>query len=269
MMDLTKEIKKLENTRKDDANKVFTMYLNTDPSDPEQQGGEWKIHLKNGLRNFEKYLQEDDNKEELKNYQTVKEKVQRFVEGNEQNYGKGVIVFATADEEVWFAERVQMPLETAFFWQETPELEHLKNLSESYPKSGIILVQQNEIKVIEAYLNEIEETYSYELDINTDDWREKTGPRKIGSSNSSLGGTNVHSDDFKERFEANKQRWYKKIASKLDKQAKDRNWEKIYLVGEPDQSSELNEQMNKSADDVIQKNMLDHEESKVLEEIYG
>ncbi|MBY7144024.1 hypothetical protein KFZ56_13405 [Virgibacillus sp. NKC19-3] len=262
-MDLNKEIQKLETVRNDNSNKVFTMYLNTDPSDPDQQGGEWKIHLKNGLRNFENYLNEDDDKEEQKNFQAVKEKVERFVKGNEQNFLKGIVLFATADGEVWFATRVQMPLETAFYWQETPQLEQLKQLSAKYPNSGIILVQQNEIKVIDVYLNEIKNTYSYELDIDTDNWREKT-TTDIGASS-----TNQYTDKFKDRIEANQQRWYKKIAPKLDKQAKDKGWEKIYIIGESDPANELKEQMNKPVYEVIQKNMLDHEESNVLQEVFG
>ncbi|WP_373893254.1 VLRF1 family aeRF1-type release factor [Virgibacillus natechei] len=259
-MDLNKEIQKLENVRTDNSNKVFTMYLNTDPSDPEQQGGEWKIHLKNGLRNFEQYLKEDDDKEEQKNFQAVKEKVENFVVGNEQNFLKGIVLFATADEEVWLATRVQMPVETAFFWQETPQLDQLKQLSFDYPKSGIILVQQNEIKVIDVYLNQIEDTYSYELDLNTEEWREKTGTPVA---------SNLQTDNFDARVKANQQRWYKKIAPRLDKQAKDRNWEKIYVIGESDPANELKEQMNKPVNEVIQKNMLDHEESKVLQEVFG
>ncbi|PAV28652.1 hypothetical protein CIL05_15275 [Virgibacillus profundi] len=267
-MNLNKELKRLESIRREGANKVFTMYLNTDPSDPDQQGGEWRIHFKNGLRNFEQYLEEDDNKEELKNFQLIKQKVDKFVKGNELNFLKGVVVFATADEEVWFADRVQMHVETEFFWQETPELGQLKELKNKFPKSGIILVQQNEIKVIESYLNEIEDTTSFELDIKTDDWRQKLGPRKANTA-MGPGATNLQKDNFEARYEANQHRWYKKIAPKLDKRAKDHSWEKIYVVGESDSSHELKEQMNKPVDEVIQKNMLDHEESKVLQEVFG
>ena len=44
-MDLAKQIKQLEHARREGANKIFTMYLNTDPSDPDQQGGKWKINF--------------------------------------------------------------------------------------------------------------------------------------------------------------------------------------------------------------------------------
>ncbi|WP_430791145.1 VLRF1 family aeRF1-type release factor [Virgibacillus flavescens] len=267
-MDINKHIKDLENMNNDNSNKVFTMYLNTDPSDPEQQGGEWKIHLKNGLRNFESYLQQADNQEELKNFKSVKEKVKNFVNENEQNFRKGIILFATADEEVWFAERIQMRLTTEFFWESYPELNQLKQLQQSFPKSGIILVQQDEIKVIDAELGEVKDTTHYQLDINTDNWRQMTGPHKADASMGS-GGKSAQQDKFKARFQANKHRWYKSIAPTLDKRGKKREWEKIYIVGERDAANEVEAQMNKSVNQVIQKNMLDHEESKVLEEVFG
>lgn len=260
-MDLNHEIKQLEAVHREGSDKVFTMYLNTDPSDPEQQGGEWKIQFKNGMRNFEQYLEEANNKEELKSFQLVKQKVEKFIRGNEQEFRKGVIVFATADEEVWFAARVQLRLETAFFWQETPVLDQVKKLKKDYPKAGIILVQQNEVKFIESYLNEINETKSFELDLETDNWREKTA---MGPGNPS-----IQKDNLQSRYEANKHRWYKKIAPMLDKHAKNNDWEKIYVIGEPGSSQSLAEQMNKPIDRIIQKNMLDHEESKILQEVFG
>lgn len=51
---------------------------------------------------------------------------------------------------------------------ERPELNQFKYLLEKYPKTGIILVQQNHIKMIESYLNMVEDIFYYELDIDID-----------------------------------------------------------------------------------------------------
>ncbi|WP_174614200.1 VLRF1 family aeRF1-type release factor [Virgibacillus ihumii] len=267
-MELIEQIKQLENVKKDGTNKVLSMYLNTDPSDPEQQAGEWKIHFKNGLRNFESYLEQSDDKEELKNFQLVKQKAEKYIHSNEQHLQRGVILFASADESVWYATRVQMRLKTEFYWEETPQLEQLKKLHDEFPKSGIILVQQDQIKVMETALNEILDTSYYQFDLDTDHWRQFTGPHKADASMGS-GGKSSQQDEFKERYQANRQRWYKKIAPKMDKLAKDHDWEKIYVIGESDGSHELEEQMNKPANQIIHKNMLDHEETEVLQTVFG
>lgn len=262
---ITETIKWLKDVRKDDANKVFTMYLNTDRSDPNQQGDEWKIHFKNGMRNFDNYLQQDDNKEERKNFLKIKEKVTKFIKEQETDFLRSVIVYATADDDIWFAKCVQMRVDNEFYWQDTPELNQLNKLKEMYPKLGVILVQQNQIKVINSETNRILDTFYYELDVETEDWRLKQGPRRVASAGA--GGPNMQKDSFESRYAANIQRWYKSIAPKLDKLAKDSGWERIYLIGEGDGIVELSKQMNKPIEKTIQKNMLDHDENKVLEEV--
>lgn len=263
-MDLKKQIQQLEQIQSKRNGKILSMYLNTDPSDPDQQGGKWKITLKNGLRNFEKYLQEANDPEEIKGFQKVKKKVVDYVEANELDLRKGLIVFASTDDEVWFAERVQVRLKSDFYWQETPVLDQLIGLKIDYPKSGIILVQTGQVKIIESNMNEVEDTIYYELDLETDDWREKTGHQK-----EKLDLTLLHTDKFNNRLEANRQRWFKGIAPKLDKHAKDGEWEKIFLMGESEAAQTVLDLMNKPVDGILQKNMLDQDEHRVLEEVFG
>src|SRR5690625_4761034 len=129
-MGITETIQWLEEVKKEGACKVFTMYLNTDRSAPNKQGDEWKIHFKNGMRNFEKYLKQDSNKEELDCFQKVKKTVTDYMKEEEQSFQRGVIIFATADDDVWFAKKVQMNLDSEFYWQERPELDQLIQLKE-------------------------------------------------------------------------------------------------------------------------------------------
>lgn len=265
-MNITKTLAELKNVKQEKPNKILSMYLNTDPSDPEQQAGEWKIHLKNGLNNFENYLEESGDKEELKNFRQVKAKVEEFVHANEQDFRKGIVLFATADESVWFAERLQMSVATEFYWEETLILNQLEELQATFPKSGVILVQQSNVKIIEAELGEVLETKHYELDLDIDDWRQFAGPHEADAS-MGKGGKSVQKDNFNSRFRANQQRWYKSLAPTLDKLAKDHEWSRIYLVGEKEEARDIENYMNKEVNKVEGKNLLDHEETKVIEQI--
>ncbi|TFB13767.1 hypothetical protein E3U55_15290 [Filobacillus milosensis] len=266
-MDLKPLLNKLEHYRVEKPNRVFTMYLNTDPADPDQQGGKWRLQLKNGLNNFESYLQEDGDSDEKRNYWAVKEKVESFIDENETSLKKSVIIFATADEDVWYADILQMPVKTEFYWEEEPVLGQLKELQESFPKTGIILTQKNQIKYIDAELGTVNDTNVYELDLDTEDWRMHQGTHKADSNLGTGGGKTSKKDEFNERFEANRYRWYKSIAPKLDKVAKDNDWERIYLVGESDEVNDLDEHMNKDVDEKINKNLLAEEEMKVLDKV--
>ena len=177
-MTLHEKVQNVSKAEQDGENKVFSMYLNTDPSDPDQQGGKWKIQFKNGMRNFRAYLEEDDNQEELDKFKKIEEKVEQYVLEHEPELLRGIIVFADADESIWFAERVQMRLDTEFFWEEGPRTEQLEKLKESFPMAGAILVQQNQVKVLESYLNEVEDMHLFELNIDTENWSENWDQEK-------------------------------------------------------------------------------------------
>ncbi|RKQ34706.1 VLRF1 family aeRF1-type release factor [Oceanobacillus halophilus] len=266
MRNIKKEMKKLASVYVEKPHRVFSMYLNTDPSDPDQQGREWKIHLKNGLNSFENYLKEDGNREEKRNFKMVREMVENYIREHELNLSKSIVIFATADQKVWFAERFQMPVVTEFSWEETAKIDQLKKMYHQFPKTGIILTQKESIKVMDAELGTLKDTNVFELDLDTEDWKEHTGPSHNQLSMGS-GGRSTKQDEFQERFEANRYRWYKRVAPKLDKLAKDKQWESIYLVGDKQEAEDLKSHMNKVITDIINKNMLDHEEKQVIDTV--
>lgn len=265
-MDRYKEIKKLENVYLEPPERVFSMYLNTDPADPEQQGGEWKIHLKNGLNSFENYMKADNDTDEKRNFSEIKEKVERYMHDNEQSLAKSVVIFATADNSIWFAEKFQMPVETEIRWEETAKLDQLKEMFRKFPQTGIILTQKNAIKVLDTELGSLKETRLYELDLDTESWKEHTGPHRAQATVGS-GGKSTKTEQFEARFDANRNRWYKTIASTLDKMAKDHKWQQIYLVGRKEEADDLADNMNKTITDKVSKNMLEHEEMKIINEV--
>lgn len=267
-MDMNKEIKNLESIHLEKPERVFSMYLNTDPADPEQQGGEWKIHLKNGLKNFEKHLQEDEDADEKRNFKKVKKKVESYIRENELDLAKSVVIFATADDSVWFAERFQIAVKTEFYWRDIAKVDQLITMSNDFPKTGVILTQRDAIKILNIELGTLKDTELFELDIETEDWRHHTGPHRATASRGS-GGKSTKREQFQARFEANRHRWYKSIAPKLDKMAKDNGWKHIYLVGEKEEARDLGDHMQKPINAIIEKNMLEHDESKVIKEIFS
>lgn len=265
-MDMNKEIKKLESAYLQKPQRVFSMYLNTDPADPDQQGGEWRIHLKNGLNSFENYLEKDDNDEEKRNFKKVKDKVKRFIHDNELNLKKSIVIFASPDDSIWFAEIFQIPVESHFYWEETAKTDQLKALYNKFPKTGIILTQKEAIKTLDTELCTLKDTQIFALDLETEDWRQHTGPHRAQITVGS-GGKSAKQEQFESRFEANRHRWYKGLASKLDKLAKDNQWQHIYIVGDKEEAKDLCENMNKEVTNIIEKNMLEHKEVKVIEEV--
>lgn len=266
-MDINKTIKKLESIYLEKPERVFTMYLNTDPSNPDQQGGEWRIHLKNGLHRFKKYLENDSDKDELENFRKVKKMVEGFFNENELDLKKSVIIVATPSELV-LAEILHVPVETEFFWDDIAKVDQLIKLHQDYPKVGVILTQKEIVKVMETELGRQLDSFTYELDLDTEDWRKHPAVNR-NHSTAGAGGQSINlREQFLSRFEANRKRWYKSIAPTLDKLAKDHGYEYIYMIGHHEETHELSQVMNKPINAFVDKNMLDNHHDRVIKAIH-
>ncbi|VXC42067.1 conserved hypothetical protein [Bacillus sp. 349Y] len=262
-MSFPKLMNKLENLHLHTPDKMLTVYLNTDRSDPDQQGGEWKIALKNGFNRLEEYL--ESAPEEQERLKDLRPKVEEYVHSKERELPRSFIFFASRDSGIWEAIELQVPVETNFYWEEDPMLDDLKELQRAYPHTGLILIQQNQVKILTSAFGNLLSNESMEFDLDTDDWRKYEGPHhadaSMGSSKSN------QKEEFENRVKANQQRWWKSLASMLDKKAADEKWDRIVLVGNKEEAAVLEENMNKEVHDTIGKNLLNENEHHVIEKI--
>lgn len=259
---LQDQIKKLKEVHYNEPKKVFTMYLNTDPRSPEQQKGEWKIKLKNALKDLADATKDSDSHEEKNQSKTIREKVEKEVYGKERELLRGLVLFATADEDLWFSEALHIPVETEFHWTNEPDLSQLKNLEETYPYTGVVVLQQDKALVLETEVGAMLGQTHYTLDMDTDEWREHQGPQ---GDDWTQGG--AKKDEYQEHVEALQQRWFKSLAQTIEKKAKDHEWRQIYLVGGKDEIDPLQTYFNKKIDKTIPRNILNHDANKILSEV--
>jgi hypothetical protein len=264
-MSFQKTLDKLEHLTLQKPDKLLTIYLNTDRRDPDQQGGEWKIALKNGFNRLQEYL--ESAPEECEKLQAIRPKVENYILSQERELPRSFIIFASADSGIWETFEIQIPVETNFYWEEKPNLDQLKSLHDQYPCTGLVLLQQNQIKILTTAFGELQSSESMVFDLDTEDWRRNEGPHHADVSMGSGGGKASQQDEYDERLTANQQRWWKSLGSILDKKAADENWEKIILVGDKEEAAVLSENMNKKVHDTIQKNLLNDNEHKVIEKL--
>lgn len=256
---LKDRINELKDIDYKNSKKVFTLYLNTDARSPEQQKGEWKIHLKNMLKEFVDSTKKNNSPEEKQQAKAIQEKVEKEVHEHERELLRGLILFATADEGLWYYNTLHLPVETKYHWESKPILDQLEKLEQTYPYTGIIVIQQDEVLVLETEIGTLVDQTHYKLDLNTDDWREHSGPQ---GDELTQGGQKR--DEFNERVKANQQRWFKHLVATLEKKAKDKGWEHIYLVGEQNEIKPLQSYFNKSIDKMIPRNILNWNADKIL-----
>ncbi|MFD1416240.1 VLRF1 family aeRF1-type release factor [Oceanobacillus jeddahense] len=261
---LQNRIKKLKQISYEDPKKVLSVYLNTDHRDPEQQGGAWKIELKNGLNELADATQGSNSHEEKNQSQTIRQKVEKEVYSREEEKDlfRGFVLFGTADEDLWFSQALHIPVKTEFHWENKLVLEQLKTLEKDYPYTGIIVIQQDEVIVLETELGTLLDQTHYTLDMNTDDWRQHQGPQ---GNDITQGG--AKRDEYKERVKEHQQRWFKALVTKLEKRAGQRGWEQIYLVGEKNEVEPLKSYFNKNIDKTVPRNLLNSDADKILADV--
>ncbi|WP_147804065.1 VLRF1 family aeRF1-type release factor [Alkalicoccus halolimnae] len=263
-MTLTNELKSLKKIECPDGKCVLSVYLNTDPADQDQQKGEWKIRLKNGLKRIEEYIEASGDKEELKAYKNLKKQVDDEINGNRSRLAKGVVIFGSDHENLWSAHYLQVPVETNFYWESTPHLEELEKLQEEYPRSGIILPNNDEVRIIDTSLGEVNGEWRYEFDSGKEEWNLSDG---MGSADRTASGAS-HVDKFQQRFEENKHRFYKDMAQKVEKIRKDSGWSELHIVGEAGMARTFKEVLRTEPAGMVEKNLNNADSSKILGEVF-
>ncbi|WP_033543965.1 VLRF1 family aeRF1-type release factor [Planococcus sp. CAU13] len=277
-MTLYDEIQKLKNFECEDRC-VLTVYLNTNPADLNAQNGAWRIHLKNGLKRIEEYLEASNDENEIKNYKSLKKKVEREINDNQDDLQKGVVIFASPHKDLWSVHYVQVPVKTNFHWETKPELDQLRYMYKAYPYAGIILPSFKGIRILDTSMGIINEEIFYEFDPGLDFWVEQKGVHSAthtaGSSTGAFGpGSHVGgnsgsaADDFQFRMKENLERFYKDMGSKIEKLKKDRHWDEIHIVGEAEHAKSFSKVLQKKPESCIFKNLINSAPGNILHEVF-
>lgn len=277
-MTLYDEIQELKNFECEDRC-VLSVYLNTNPADLNAQNGAWRIHLKNGLKRLDEYLEASNDENEIKAYKNLKKKVEREINDNQDDLQKGVVIFASPHKDLWSVHYVQVPVKTNFHWETKPELDQLRYMYKAYPYAGIILPSFKGIRILDTSMGIINEEIYYEFDHGLDFWVEQkgvhSGAHTAGSNTGSFGGAShvggnagSAADDFNYRMKENLERFYKDMGSKIQKLKKDRHWEEIHVVGEADHAKSLAKSLQKKPESCVFKNLINSAPGNILHEVF-
>ncbi|MED1778385.1 VLRF1 family aeRF1-type release factor [Bacillus subtilis] len=250
-------INKLQYVQLEPPDKILSLYLNTDMRDPEQQGGEWKIALKSGFSRLKEYLAASDPEEE-KCLDGIRAKMNQYLNAMGKDMPRS-LVFFVSDSGIWEPIKLQVPVDTRFYWEETAVLDQLKGLRQAYPSTAFILTQQHEVKIIETVLGKIEAVARYEYDMINESWK---------NSHSAVDKAPPFEENrMREHVTENQSRLYKRLAASLDQKAAAKRWERMVIAGDKETADILDQHMNKPIHSKIQKNLLNENEHKVIEHL--
>ncbi|WJY28261.1 VLRF1 family aeRF1-type release factor [Sporosarcina trichiuri] len=244
---------------------VLSVYLNTNPADPDQQKGAWKIQLKSGFKRLEEYLAAADDKAETEAFKKAKDRVVKEIEDNRNDLKKGVVIFASADPELFSVYYVQIPIETNFYWEDHPVIDELHNMLSAYPNSGIVMPSFGNVRFLDTAMGYVGDDFTYTFDSGLDVWREQKGLNPSGSRGT--GGSHV--DDLDDRLKENLERFYKSLAGDISKMKKERHWDEVHIIGEAEYAQAFAAAMQKKPDSIQHKNLNNSGADKVLHEVFG
>jgi len=262
-MTLSKELQALRDFHCADRC-VLSVYLNTNPADPEQANGAWKIQLKNGLKRIQEYLQASKDAEELIAYKKLRAKVEKEIENNQNDLHKGVVIFASSNPELWSVHYVQVPVKTNFYWETHPETEQLEYALKAYPEAGIVLPSFGEVRILDTAMGFIHDEKTYEFDSGLQVWREQKGLNPSG--NRGTGGSHV--DDLDQRLKQNLERFFKEMGPVVEKMKKDRGWKEVHIAGEAEWANSFSKVLRDKPQSCLYKNLINVEPTKVLHQVF-
>ncbi|WP_262177728.1 VLRF1 family aeRF1-type release factor [Saccharococcus sp. Marseille-Q5394] len=262
-MSLSEELQKLKEF-KCDSRCVLSVYLNTNPADPEQQNGAWKIHLKNGLKRISEYLEASQDEKEIKAYKKLKEKVTKEIENNQNDLNKGVVIFASLDPELWSVHYVQVQVKTSFHWEDHPVVEEMEYMLKAYPEAGIILTSFGDVRILDTAMGFVNDEKTYEFDSGLEVWKEQQSVR----SSLQRGSGGGQGDGLDDRLRENLERFYKELGVTVEKMRKERDWKELYVVGEAELANSFAKTLRTKPNNCIYKNLNNVESKKVLHQVF-
>lgn len=245
-------LKKLENAEAG----VLSIYLSTKPGEREQ----WKTHLKNGFKHIESQLEQEGNAKKLKAFQELKGKVEKELNHSEPNMLRSIVIFADGAGELFELHFLQLDVENEFAYGDTASTSQLESLDQKFPKTGIVVSQMEIITVHNSRLGEIDDSWIFDLDLETDNWRKYQGRSAKGQASSSS-----QVDQFDSRKEKQIRRFYRDVSAELAKLRKEYGWSELVLIGHQRTAKLLQDELEMEASRVVNKNLGSATEQEVLQ----
>lgn len=243
---------------------ILSVYLNTNPADPEQRNGAWKIHLKNGMKRLSEYITTSSEEEEIKLFKKSRDKVMEEIEKNQNEFHKGLVIFVSEKIDLWSVHYVQVPVKTSFHWEKVPVLEELHYMNKAYPHSGIVLPSMDYVRILDTSMGFVNDEFVYEFDAGKKQW-EKRGDHFVGGLQSA-GATDA--DTFKDRVRENLLRFYKEMGATVGRIKKERKWQEIHVAGEAELANAFAETLPQKPESCLHKNLHKRDPSVILHEVF-
>ncbi|TQR20299.1 VLRF1 family aeRF1-type release factor [Psychrobacillus vulpis] len=242
---------------------VLSIYLDTNPADPSQLKGAWKIHLKSGLKRLGEYLEASHDENEIKAFNEVKNKVMHEIEENGHVLRKGIVIFATANDDLWSVHYVQVPVKTNFYWENHPVTEQFEYMYKAYPEAGIIMPSFGEVRILDTAMGFVRDDLTFKYDPVSEVWGEKKkvdakGRRAVADSKSSV---------LESGYKVNVSSFFRGMNTTIEQLRKKRGWREFHVAGEAEMANAFTDSLRDLPASCIYKNLNNSKSSEVVNQV--
>jgi hypothetical protein len=210
---------------------VLTVCLNTDPTRPDNRRAEpaYRIWLRQSLGTVLDGLPKDGRRE----FKEIAERVQAHIRDG-RSLGRGVALYAGPN--LWKEYVLPVPLANVVRIGR-PDVWPLLWASQEYPRHVILTVHRDQARLLVAYLGDAEVVEEEVLDLDTHDWRFKTG--RPPSFTKGLGGgvsRGAQRDIFDARVDAHLRRFWVGVAQATAAVVEEQGIDRL-IIGGPDEAA--------------------------------
>jgi peptide subunit release factor 1 (eRF1) len=208
---------------------VLTVYLDTNPANPRNQGvpSGARIWLKSRAREIGATVP----REERKLFRKQLERVDKFLETRPKRE-RGVAIFA--GPKAWHALRLQVEVQDELHWGRA-SLKQLLWLLDEHQPCGVAVVDRSGVRFYCFWMGEVEEQKAERFELKTSQWRKnslvrpsRTGKHKTGRS---------ERDAFEQRVDMQYGRILRETAKRIQAWAQREKLDAVFVAG-PDEAVE-------------------------------
>jgi hypothetical protein len=203
------------------GDRTLTLYLAVDPAARENQAAPpaWRIWLKDALKTI------DENQSRDGSWPDIRARVEGFFETYLPDC-KGLAVFTGPDFQQVY--ELPVPVESQVAFGQPPVAPLLWAMDE-YQEYLIVMVDQQRADFYTAYLGQVGFQRDLNLELDTADWRKKTGSQPSAATTSL--GRGSSEDDFADRVEAGVRGFHRQVVEQITEFVEEQGTRRLVLGG--------------------------------------
>ncbi|MDR5683591.1 MAG: VLRF1 family aeRF1-type release factor [Armatimonadota bacterium] len=214
-----------------DRRDVLTVCLDTDPTKPENQRAEpaYRIWLRQALGAVLDRLPREKRRE----FSQLAQRVEAHIRDG-RSLGRGIALYAAAD--LWKEYVLPVPVANVVRVGR-PDVWPLLWASQEYPRHVILTVHRDQARLLVAYLGDAEVVEEEVLDLDTHDWRFKSGrPPSFTKGLGTGASRGAQRDTFDARVDAHLRRFWAGVAQATAAVVEEEGVDRL-VIGGPEEAA--------------------------------